>query len=194
MIAFLNGRIVQKSTSEAVIEVNGVGFCVHIPVSTFEQLPDIDQEYTLYTHLHVREDNLQLYGFATNEERMLFLDLLSVSGIGPRLAIGILSAAPVKRIYGYIGDKNEAALTRLPGLGRKTAQRLLLDLKDKASKVASSMSADSAIREEAVIALTSLGFTATDAQRAVEIVLKEHKEGLSLEELIRTSLKNKKSL
>ncbi len=194
MIAFLNGRLVQKSTSEAVIDVNGVGFGVHIPVSTFDQLPGIDQECTLYTHLHVREDNMQLYGFATNEERMLFLDLLSVSGIGPRLAIGILSAAPVNRIYGYISDKNEAALTRLPGLGRKTAQRLLLDLKDKASKVASSISADSAIREEAVVALTSLGFTAADAQSAVEIALKEHKEELSLEELIRTSLKNKKLL
>ncbi|MBD3384385.1 Holliday junction branch migration protein RuvA [candidate division KSB1 bacterium] len=194
MIAFLKGRIVQKSTSEAVIEVNGVGFWVHIPASTFELLPDIDQECILYTHLHVREDNMQLYGFATNAERMLFLDLLSVSGIGPRLAIGILSAAPVNRIYGYICDKNEAALTRLPGLGRKTAQRLLLDLKDKASKVASGISTDSAIREEAVVALTSLGFTAADAQSAVEIALKEHTEGLSLEELIRTSLKNKKSL
>ncbi len=192
MIAFLQGNVEHKSSSKVVLRVSGIGFWIQIPMSTFERMPDVDQVCKLYTHLHVREDAMQLFGFSTIEERNLFLDLLSVSGIGPRLAIGLLSAAPVNEIYRYISEKNEAALSRLPGLGKKTAQRLLLDLKEKASKVTAGLSADSAIREEAIVALTSLGFTPAGAQHAVSTVLQQQSEEISVEELIRLSLQIKK--
>jgi Holliday junction DNA helicase RuvA len=197
MISYLFGKLVHKTPTELVIDVNGVGYQVNIPLSTFEQLENADGEIKILTYLHVREDLMQLYGFATEAERELFRLLISVSGVGPKMAQGILSGLSTPELRQAILDGNLAALTSISGVGRKTAERLVIELRDKLAKtdVAESVPIPSSkqlkVRAEAVVALMSLGHSRQSAEKALLAVMKETTEKeLSVEELIKRALRH----
>jgi Holliday junction DNA helicase RuvA len=197
MISHLRGTIVRKEPTELVLDVNGVGYHVIIPLSTYEQLGNSDGVVTILTHMHVREDLMQLYGFATEAERELFRLLISVSGIGPRMAQGILSGLSPADLKNAIGGNNLAALTSISGVGTKTAERIVLELRHKLGKIEASepaLSATSAqlkIRSEALVALMSLGYLRSNAEKALRTVLNESSGNeLSVEEMIKRALRH----
>jgi Holliday junction DNA helicase RuvA len=193
MIAFLSGKLAAKSPTWAVVETAGVGFHVFIPVSSFNALGPPGSDIRLLTHLHVREDALQLYGFATEAERRLFLLLISVSGVGPKLAQGILSGISVDEFEAAVRSQDAASLVKVPGVGRKTADRLVLELRDKIGE-AQAAGPDAAagltpsIEEEAVMALVSLGYKRSQAQEAVRKILKTD-PSTPLEEALKRALR-----
>lgn len=197
MIAFINGILKEKQPTHAVIEKDGIGFELLIPMSTFAKLPDVGQPVQLYSHLHVREDAINLIGFAEREEKELFQLLLTVSGIGMRSALGILSGCKVNEFYTFIVQGDEAALTRIPGLGKKTAQRLILDLKDKAAaKLPAMVGVDKkkpkiqpALFDEAMEAMMSLGYSRAEAMRAIEKAAEIVGDSPTIEELLQVALK-----
>jgi holliday junction DNA helicase RuvA len=198
MIASLTGILKYKSPTEILIEVRGIGFTVSIPFSTFEKLGDVGSSVSLLTHFHVREDAQQLFGFFSNEERRLFKLLISVSGIGPKIAQGILSGMNVDELRINLHRGNIPALTAIPGVGKKTAERMILELRDKVSGAVSDSepvsaldAATSAIRIEALQALTSLGYNLQIAEKSIRLVLKEAEGStISLEELIKRALRH----
>ncbi len=197
MISFLKGEIVQKTPTEIVIDVNGVGYSVTIPLSTFERLEPSSGAQTILTHMVVREDLMQLYGFATEGEREIFRLLISISGIGPKMAQGILSGISVEQLRSAIMEGNIVALTAISGVGKKTAERIVIELRDKLGKtenVASSVVPSSIqlkARSEALIALMSLGHSRATAEQALRTVLNQTPNGnLPVEELIRFALRH----
>ena len=131
MISTLQGTLVSKSPMEVVVDVCGVGYGLQIPLSTYEAIGNVNSDVRLFTYLHVREDSLQLFGFATDEERALFRLLVSVNGIGPRMAQGILSGSSVNEIRDHIVQGNLSALTTIPGIGKKIAERMIIELREK---------------------------------------------------------------
>ena len=135
MIYGLKGRLAAKNPTSIAIDVNGVLYEVNVPISTYDAMGSVDDQVSLFTVLVVREDDMQLYGFATEDERRLFKLLIGVSGIGPKTALGLLSSAGVADIYGFIANSNSQALTAMPGIGRKTAERVILELRDKIRRV-----------------------------------------------------------
>lgn len=186
MIASLRGRLVVKAIDDVVLEVGGVGYRVLIPLSTYEVLPAEDGEATLLTYLHVREDELTLYGFATARERRLFATLLGVGGVGPRLALHVLSRLTPERFVAAIRRQDLAVLTGISGVGRKTAERLVLELKDKLADLAELEAADEPVAlttsgEDAVKALVALGIRRGAAERAVQQTLSAHPDALASE-------------
>jgi Holliday junction DNA helicase RuvA len=182
MIASLTGILKSKSPTEVLVDVNGVGYAVSIPLSTFERLGTQNSHITLYTHLVVREDAMQLFGFATEEERSLFRLLISVNGIGPKIAQAVLSGLSVAELKQHVAGGNIAALTAIPNVGRKTAERLVLELRDKIDKVPTA---------EALLALTSLGYQRTAAEKAIRQALNETDgASLTVEELIKRGLQH----
>ena len=195
MISFLQGIIVQKNPTELVIDVNGVGYSVSIPLSTFEKLENTKGPVKILTYMHVREDIMQLYGFATEAEREIFRLLISVSGIGPKMAQGILSGLSINEFKQSILDGNIPALTSISGVGKKTAERLVIELRDKLGKpelqevqnIPTSKLMKS--RAEAVVALLSLGYSRPEAERAVRSVNEADGKELSVEELIKGVLR-----
>ncbi len=197
MISHLKGILDHKSPTEIVVDVNGVGYAVSIPLSTFEKLGEVGSPVTVLTHLHVREDAHQLFGFATQAERELFRLLLSVSGIGPKIAQGILSGAQPKELQNLIAQGNVAALTSIPGIGRKTAERLIVELRDKMAKIdsgethGSASGGNAAIHAEALMALVSLGYNRAAAEKAIRSALNElgGKE-ITIQELLKQALKS----
>jgi Holliday junction DNA helicase RuvA len=197
MIARLTGQILHKSPTELTIDVNGVGYQVFIPLSTLEAIPDSPETATILTHMHVREDALQLFGFATETERELFRMLISVSGIGPKLALSVLSGMPPSDLQAALLSGDTDALTSISGIGRKTAERLVLELKSKVAKAGLLYETPSAAptsqqlkqRSEALVALMSLGYTRSSAEKALRLVLNDSAgKPLTTEELIRRSL------
>jgi len=198
MIASLHGTIVRKSPTEIVIDVRGVGYGVSIPLSTFEVLGDLNTQVSLFTYLHVREDALQLFGFASEEERNLFKLLISVTGIGPKMGQSILSGISGAELRNAIIQGNSAMLTSVPGVGRKLAERLVLELRDKIGKVspgssllAASTEAQTQIRSEALLALTSLGYNRAAAERAIRQAIKDNSSvEASIELLIKAALRH----
>ncbi len=195
MISHLRGKLVHKSPTEIVIDVNGVGYLVHIPLSTFEKLGHADGQVSILTYMNVREDALQLFGFATEAERDLFKLLISVSGIGPKMAQGILSGLTPVELREAILTGNLAALTSISGVGRKTAERIVLELKSKLGKIEFSesftipTSTQLKSRSEALVALMSLGYSRSSAEQALRIVLTQSAgKELSVEELIKQAL------
>jgi Holliday junction DNA helicase RuvA len=169
MIASLKGKLETLGVDEAVVDVGGVGFQVYMPTSTLSTLGAAGSEVKLHTHFHLREDNAALYGFATAEELDLFQLLLGVSGLGPRLALAMLSAMEVSQLASAIATANTALLTQVPGIGKKVANRLVLELKDKVAAgwltaPAIELAAES---EDVLAALTALGYSAAEATRAV---------------------------
>ncbi len=196
MISSVRGKIAVKSPTSVTIENNGIGLEILVPLSTFEVLGDVNSEVQLLTYLHVREDALILFGFATGEEKELFRHLLSVSGIGPKLALGIISGSKIPELYKNIADGNESALTRVKGLGKKTAQRMIIDLKDKAEAQVGRMGslgiATSKVPlnviEEAILAMMSLGYSRNEAEKAIAKVTQISDETISVEKLVREAL------
>lgn len=192
MIGFLRGKVEQLLPEYCLLDVGGVGYRVYIASSTQSRLK-IGEEAMLYTHLSVREDAMTLYGFATQEEYRVFQMLISVSGIGPKVALGVLSAITAERLCQAIHGQQLAALTKLPGIGKKTAQRLILELKDKVSVSDETDElgpdtpepiADDRI-SEATAALLALGYTAAE----IGPVLRRSKETFTVEETVRFALR-----
>ncbi len=197
MIASLDGILKGKSPTEVLVEVNGVGYSVSIPLSTYSTLGNLNSPVHLLTHLHVREDAMQLFGFATEAERKLFRLLISITGIGPKIAQGILSGISVPDLRQHIGGGNIAALTSIPGIGKKTAERLIVELRDKIGKIEPSLGTGSLsgdrnaeIRNEALLALTSLGYNRVAAEKALRMAINDAGGSqISVEDLIKSALK-----
>ena len=198
MIASITGTLVSRSPTEVVLDAHGIGYSVNIPLSTYERLGETQTTVTLLTYLHVREDTLQLYGFATEEERLLFRLLISVSGIGPKMAQGILSGISVNDLRDHIAAGNIGALTTIPGVGRRTGERLVVELRDKIGKIdlgalsTTAAATDQArIRAETLLALTSLGYSRPVAEKALRSALEEGDgKDLSTEQLIKRALRH----
>jgi len=192
MIGSLHGRITFKSPPGLMIDVGGVGYELEAPMSTFLHLPPIGQDVRLLTHLVVREDAHVLFGFASEEERRLFRSLLKVSGVGPRIALALLSGISVQGFVRCVQQQDVAALTRVPGIGRKIAERLIVEMRDRlnlapAGEEASAVLADASPEAEAFGALVALGYKPAEATR----LLKAAGPGThSTEELIRRALQS----
>jgi Holliday junction DNA helicase RuvA len=188
MIASLKGIIEQVSPDSAVINVGGVGFQIYAPTSTLSTLGMPGSEARVFTHTHVREDAILLYGFAAQDELKLFQMLINVSGLGPKVALSLLSSLSVEQIISAIAGGSEALLTSAPGVGKKLAGRLILELKDKiaGSWIGTQIAAMGEGNEDVVSALLSLGYTASEASRAVASL--PRKNDLTLEDKIKLAL------
>jgi Holliday junction DNA helicase RuvA len=182
MIAHLRGRLLVKHPNQAVVETGGVGYDVTISVPTFSELPGPGSEVALHIHTHVREDLIALYGFLRSTEKILFEKLITVSGIGPKLAITILSGMAADEMVGAIRGNDIARLTRIPGIGRKTAERMVLELRDKLPEPGpTAMPAVpllSATEEDVISALVNLGYQRAAAEKVLILVKKNNKDGL----------------
>ena len=175
MIAHLRGKLLSKHPNQIVVETNGVGYEVNISVPTFSELPANGSEVALHIHTHVREDLIALYGFLRPAEKQLFEKLMTVSGIGAKLAITILSGMAADDMAGAIRGNDVARLTRIPGIGKKTAERMVLELRDKlpaAGTSAPSMPALNATEEDVLSALVNLGYQRAPAEKALASVVK----------------------
>lgn len=198
MIGYLNGKLVEKAPTHILLEVNGIGYEVNIPLSTYDKLGQIGSSIKVHTYFHVREDVQRLYGFVTEEERELFRLLISVSGVGPKVALAMLSGSSVEVLKSALANADIAMLTQIPGIGKKTAERVALELKEKIGAVPSLVagqdrsgkSKEELLLNDALSALVSLGYRPTAAREAVQKALSSIlKDDLSVEELIREVLK-----
>jgi holliday junction DNA helicase RuvA len=197
MIASLTGRLAFKAPTHLILDVHGVGYEAYIPLSTYYGLPNLSESISLSVHTHVREDAIQLFGFLTSQEKDAFVLLTSVSGVGPKLALSILSALPVSDLVSAIQSGDVEKLTTVPGIGHKSASRLVLELKDKVGKLHPGLAPASeaprqgqdAIFDDALSALVNLGYRPQDAKEALKQVKKSNAESIVLKDLIRESLK-----
>lgn len=194
MFAFLRGELVTASREEAVVEVSGIGYLLHISSGTSRRLPMEGSQVRLFTHHHVREDAQQLFGFLDEEELQLFRLLLTIGGVGPKLAMAVLSGLSVSEIQEAIVSNRPETLYGITGVGKKTAARIILELRDKILKIQPAASGKTAgapqslqLNEDALAALMTLGFSRQAAQNAISVVL-ESSPGLSVEELVRAAL------
>lgn len=191
MIAHLRGTLLAKHPNQAIVETAGVGYDVTISVPTFSDLPAVGAEVQLHIHTHVREDALALYGFLRASEKTLFEKLLTVSGIGPKLAITILSGMAADEMVGAIRGSDVARLTRIPGIGKKTAERMVLELRDKlppgGQAAATVAPATNAMEEDVLSALVNLGYQRAAAEKALAVAGKNGKSG-SFDVLFRETL------
>lgn len=192
MIGQLRGQILRKSPQEVVLEVGGVGYRVLIPVSTFYRLGEAGASVSLRVHTHVREDALALYGFLSESEQALFEKLIGVAGVGPKLAINILSGIEAPELVAALREADVARLTRIPGVGKKTAERLVLELKEKmpapAAGEGAAAAAPGGAKQDLVSALVHLGYSHAEAERGAERALREAGDG-RFEDLLRRSLR-----
>ena len=197
MIAHIQGFLHFKSPEYLVIDVDGIGYQVQVSLSTFYDLPQLGSTVSLHIHTHVREDALQLYGFQSPEEKTIFVRLISISGIGPRLAVNILSGISPAELVESLGQNNLARLISIPGVGRKTAERIMVELRDKVSSLAPGhdvtvtvkTAANEALIEDALSALLNLGYKKGVAQGAVENARKRLAGEITLESLLKESLR-----
>ena len=188
MIAGLRGKLESLGSDSAIVNVGGIAFQVYMPTSTLSALGTPGKEVRLHTHLHLREDNVSLYGFATSDELRLFQTLLSVSGIGPRLALAMLSAMSVEKLASAIATGSIDMLTMVPGIGKKTANRIILELKDKigAGWITTPTTQLAEENADVIAALTALGYSVSEANRAVASL--PSPSDLSIEERIKLAL------
>ncbi len=173
MIGRLVGRLAAKAPDQVLLDVGGVGYLIHIPLSTFYELPEPESPASLWIHTHVREDALALYGFLTERERSLFLLLMSVAGIGPRVALTVLSGIPPTELVEALRRQDVRRLMAVPGVGKKTAERMVLELAEKVEKFAAEAAPErpAAIAADDVIsALVNLGYRKGEAERAVDSI------------------------
>jgi len=189
MISYLEGKLIEKNPTSAVIDVGGVGYSVHIPVSTYESLGEPGTAAKLLTHLSVKDDRMELYGFGSTDERRLFLLLISVSGIGGRTAISVLSGAKPGELKKAVLSSDKRFISSIRGIGRKTAERLIVELKDKFEDEGSKVEGVLGPSNDALDALKSLGFSAREAEDAIKRVLSERGSDLPIEEMVREALK-----
>jgi holliday junction DNA helicase RuvA len=190
MIGYLRGKIISKKPTKLLVDVNGVGYIVNISIPTFEKLAE-QEEASLYTYLSVRESAMDLYGFYSLAEKEMFELLISVSGIGPKSAQGILSGIQIEDLKDALRNGNVSRLVSIPGIGRKTAERMMIELRDKVESVAEGFegasSGSSNVRNDAVAALTNLGYNRQSAERIVRAVL-DRQPNSSIEDLIKQAL------
>ncbi len=197
MIGQLRGCLIAKKPNAIILDVQGVGYEVHIPLTTFFELPVEGSEVVLKIHTHVREDALLLFGFHTQREKDFFLKLISISGIGPKLGIVILSGAQVEELAQAVAEGNLARLTAIPGVGRKTAERLILELKSQITpfllpeqvEAAQEGTKPGALEEDILSALVNLGYPRPAAEKALSMVLRSAECERTFEEVLRTTLR-----
>ena len=197
MIALLRGQLLEKHPNRLIVDVQGVGYDVQVPVSTFYQAGEPGQNVTLRIHTHVREDQIALFGFASMLEQQLFERLISVNGIGPKLALAVLSGIEPKDLVAAVQQTDVARLTRIPGVGRKTAERITLELRDRLPAVAELPTADAAapdqahasLRDDVISALVNLGYQRPAVEKAVERVMKSGDAPADFESLLRHALR-----
>ena len=189
MINYLIGNLISKKPPLIVLDVNGIGYEVEVPMTTFYDLPEIGTKFKIITHLLVREDAHILYGFSSEEEKKIFRSLLKVSGIGARISLAILSGISIDGFKNCVIDKNIAPLTKIPGVGTKTAERLLVEMADKISEdsLTTSVGQSSSSELEAQSALLALGYKNSEVVK----MLKPLDKSLTTEDLIRQALKNR---
>lgn len=208
MIARLRGTLQEKSPERVIVDVQGVGYDLRVPLSTYGSLPGVGEEVRLLVHTHVREDAISLFGFATPRERFLFEKMIGVSGIGPRLAIVLLSGLPPEDLVGAIREGDVANLCRIPGVGRKTAERLVVDLRDKLDGVGEpgrgkepyplALEGEGAVVADVLSALVNLGYPARDAEKALSGARRAGESGggkggdqtVTFERLLRNALRS----
>ena len=194
MISLIRGVILEKQAPILIVDVQGIGYEINAPMSTFYQLPDLGHEVSLFTHFVVREDAQHLYGFYTQDERQLFRTLLKVNGVGPRLALTVLSSTSPNEFVRCVLNNDTESLVKLPGIGKKTAERLVIEMRDKLSEWSPVMNKDTAPQQggrhqtlqDAIAALLSLGYKQQEANR---VVTKIDDGAAASEELIRRALK-----
>ena len=197
MIGHLRGQLLLKKPNIVLLDVHGVGYEVCIPLTSFYELPGEGSEISLRIYTHVREDTLALFGFHTQREKDFFLKLISISGIGPKLAVGILSGARVEELAQAIAEGNLARLTAIPGIGRKTAERLVLELKSQITpfllpeqaRAAPETQKLSAVEEDILSALVNLGYQKASAEKALSMVLHSGESDRSFEDILRKTLR-----
>ena len=197
MIASLSGKLLEKTANSVIIDVAGVGYEVLIPLSTFYEIGEVGSEIQLRIYTHVREDAIQLFGFKTNRERDLYLKLISVQGVGAKSAIGMLSGMSADEIIEAIRKDNLPKLTAIPGVGRKTAERLVVELRDKVGELSMAATGDAAVStqgtssgdefDDALSALLNLGYQRNAAEKAVQQVRREGVEA-NVQKILRASL------
>lgn len=199
MIGFLRGKIIYKAAPQLLLDVNGVGYEIEAPMTTFYDLPEVGGETSLYTHLVVREDAHILFGFGSETERLLFRTLIKVNGVGPKLALTILSGQSVADFYRCVEDNDVKSLVRLPGVGQKTAERLIIEMRGRLPALANSnqtnlaissaanMPAVNSAKQEAISALTALGYKSQDAAKMVQTLSADYE---TPEQIIRAALRS----
>lgn len=198
MIAYISGTLVEKDPEQAIVDVNGIGYRVHVPTSTFERLPDPDEQVTLHTYHYLREDDEALYGFATKAEQMVFETMVGVSRVGPKLALSALSSMSPTELRDHVMEEDKSRLTEISGVGRKTADRLIVELRDRLAELdvfedtaplSGGSQARAEARADALKALTELGLSKADAERAIRTVLRDDAGIQSADELVQRALK-----
>jgi Holliday junction DNA helicase RuvA len=196
MIAFLRGRVVDKQPNRVIIDIQGVGYDVHVPLSTFYEIGEEGTDVALRVYTHVREDVLQLYGFLTELERQLFERLIAISGIGPKLAIAVLSGMDPRDLVTAVQRADVARLTGIPGVGKKTAERMVLELKDRLAQIVMPAAFESAppisgpdrLRADLLSALQNLGYHRPQAEKAIEAALKSMTDA-TFEQALKSALR-----
>ena len=197
MISFLRGELIDSAATKAVIDVAGVGYGLAISLATYGKLPELGSRVSLFTHLHVREDRMELFGFFTVEERSMFELLIGVSGIGPTLALMILSGTTIEDLQKAIVNENISALTRIKGVGKRTSERIVIDLREKVkitdSKFLEKSSKGDAckVEKEAEMALRALGMSANEASKVIFKVAERGELDLSVQDLIKLALRER---
>lgn len=197
MIARLSGILVEKSVTQCVVDVHGVAYRVVVPLATFYELPEIGQPVVIHIHTHVREDAIQLYGFHAQDEREVFELMISVTGIGPKLAINVLSGIAAGELIRAVTEEDLKRLTAIPGVGKKTAERMILELKDKMAKIGwetpaggtDALRGDEQIKDDALSALVNLGYKGSAVKEAVDRIIREAQEPPSLDRLLKQALR-----
>ncbi len=198
MIAYLSGKLLEKQANSVIVDVGGIGYEVNIPLSTFYELGEVGSDVQLRIYTHVREDTLQLFGFQTERERLLYLKLISVQGIGAKSGISMLSGMSADELIVAIRTDNLARLTSIPGVGKKTAERIVIELRDKLNEISSGAVQDNvtavqtsvpadAVYDDALSALTNLGYQRNAAEKALKQSIQEGTE-MSVQKLLRRSL------
>ena len=191
MIGYLKGILIEKKPNTVLLDVHGVGYTVNIPVSTFYDLPEEGREQTLFIYTQVREDILALYGFRTTTEKLLFEKLISVSNVGPKMAISFLSGMTAQELIPAIQRQDIVRLTSIPGVGRKTAERVCMELREQIPALLSEVALpteEKPVREDLISALVNLGYHRSVSERAVKTVLDQVTTDASFEVLLRSSL------
>ncbi len=192
MIAHLKGQLAYKSPEYTIIDVNGVGYQVFTPLSTYYALPGLGQQVSLKIHTRVREDELKLFGFLTEDEQSIFQKLITINKVGPRLALGILSGMSPEDFFSAVMNNDSAKLSTIPGVGKKTAERLTLEMKDKLADLDMVHRTDSTPTEgfydDALSALVNLGYKKLEAEKALKTIYSKNGKDAGLEDLIKESL------
>lgn len=199
MIARIKGTLIYKSVSHVIVDAHGIGYRIFVPLTTFYELPETGQPVNLNIYTHVKEDALHLFGFHALEDQGIFQMLISVSGIGPKLALNILSGIPAREFIRAVTQGNLSRLVAIPGVGKKTAERMVLELKDKILKIdlgeiaeegSPGRERDDAMKEDALSALVNLGYKNAAAKTAIDKVVAETSGDLSLDILLKEALKS----